>query len=183
MWLWSCLGTHAGFACLYTCWAQVLDTGRAGVLLVVCVHQLASSGVQKLRLGGWCGWAHPETMAQTLRFSLQVPNYDTHPCSNKTPTRTQTRVPSAQKLTRVLVLQELNKPNTQYRIQPVRLRVAAIAGARVRVRGRTRHGRWRGTTQRHVWRHRLGVCAAPCSRAARVPTEIDPNVRPTTRPI
>ena len=117
MWLWSCLGTHAGFACLYTCWAQVLDTGRAGVLLVVCVHQLASSGVQKLRVGGWCGWAHPETMAQTLRFSLQVPNYDTHPCSNKTPTRTQTRVPSAHKLTRVLVLQELNKRNTQYRIR------------------------------------------------------------------
>lgn len=70
---WSCLGTHASFACLYTCLAMVLPAGegRASALLVVAVHQLGSSGVQKARLGGWREWAAAETMAQTLRFSLQ----------------------------------------------------------------------------------------------------------------
>lgn len=70
--LWSSLGTHASFACLYACAALVVPAGRGrdGALLVAAVHQLASSGVQKVRVGGWRGWAHPETMAQTLRFAL-----------------------------------------------------------------------------------------------------------------
>ena len=56
-------------------------------------------------------------MIEAVRVTVNTLNTNTHPCSNKTPTRTQTRVPSAHKLTRVLVLQELNKRNTQYRIR------------------------------------------------------------------
>eukprot|EP00966_Prymnesium_polylepis_P291134 6724162-Prymnesium_polylepis.1 len=43
--------------------------GRCGALRVIVAHQLASSGVHKLRVGG-LAWLHPDTMAFCLRFVL-----------------------------------------------------------------------------------------------------------------
>jgi hypothetical protein len=65
-------GGHPGFILLWFSAAMVLPPGpsRCGVQRVIVGHQLGSSGIHKLRIGG-LAWLHPDTMAFILRFVLQ----------------------------------------------------------------------------------------------------------------
>ena len=69
------LNCHLSFVLLYSSWALLLPEGpqRQGVLLAITAHQLGSSGVQKLRVGG-LQWTNPKTFVQTLRNSLTTDN-------------------------------------------------------------------------------------------------------------
>jgi len=66
------LNCHLSFVLMYSSWALLLQgPQQKGVLLVITIHQLTSSGMQKCRVGG-LKWTSPETFAQTLRNSLST---------------------------------------------------------------------------------------------------------------
>ena len=63
-------GGHTGFILLYVASAMVLpadSAGRGGCMRWIVAHQLGSSGLHKLLLGGRA-WLHPSTMRFTLKF-------------------------------------------------------------------------------------------------------------------
>ena len=71
---WSGYGGHPGFILVYSSAAMVMPIGphRYGTLRVIVAHQLGSSGLYKLRVGGLSGWLDPQTLSAILRSYLNA---------------------------------------------------------------------------------------------------------------
>jgi len=76
----SSYGGHTGFVFLYAACAVALPlSSRSSVLRLIVAHQLGSSGMHKLRIGGW-QWLHASTMQATLKFLYTSPKpFKPHP--------------------------------------------------------------------------------------------------------
>ena len=75
-------GGHTGFVFLYTAFAMTIpatNPTRNIVLRIIIAHQFGSSGLHKLRVGGW-QWLHFSTMQVTLQHLLNSPDpFKPHP--------------------------------------------------------------------------------------------------------
>lgn len=72
LWLGAFIYNHAGYVLLYTSMAMVLPAGpsRSTILRLIFMQQLGSSGIMKLRIAGFAGFCHPDSMERWLSFSL-----------------------------------------------------------------------------------------------------------------
>lgn len=79
LWSYASYGGHPGFMLLYTSAAMVIPVGpsRSGVLRLLVAHQLGSSGIVKLWVGGR-DWFDFETIAEWLRFSRDSLPFKSH---------------------------------------------------------------------------------------------------------
>ena len=70
----SAIYNHVSYVFLYTAAALVLpaDSSRFTVLRIIFTQQLASSGIMKLRISGFRGFCHPDSMERWMSFSLKT---------------------------------------------------------------------------------------------------------------